>query len=73
MQPSWREHLVDEGDGTMRIKAHGMMKADARLVTDAHAVYHDVDPLHPLHVHRPDRINVSGNTHLPTVVVDVGI
>ncbi len=35
MQPSWREHLVDEGDGTMRIKAHGMMKADARLVTDA--------------------------------------
>ena len=35
MEPTWRQHLVDEGDGTMRIKAHGMMKTDARLVTDA--------------------------------------
>ena len=43
------------------------------LVTDARTVYHDVDPLHPLHVHRPNRTNVSGNTHLPTVVVDVGL
>ena len=35
MEPTWRQHLVNEGDGTMRIKAHGMMKTDARLVTDA--------------------------------------
>ena len=34
MEPSWRQHLVDEGDGTMRIKAHGQMKVDARLITD---------------------------------------
>ena len=35
MGEDWRTHLVDEGDGTMRIKAHGQMKVDARLVTDA--------------------------------------
>ena len=35
MPPTWRDHLVDEGDGTMRLQAHGMMKVDARLVTDA--------------------------------------
>ena len=35
MEPAWHQHLVDEADGTMRIKAHGMMKTDARLVTDA--------------------------------------
>ena len=36
MEDAWRQHLVDEGDGTMRIKAHGMMKTDARLVTGCH-------------------------------------
>lgn len=35
MEPSWRQHITDEGDGTMRIKAHGHMKVDARLITDA--------------------------------------
>ena len=35
MDQAWRDHLVDEGDGTMRIRAHGTMKVDARLVTDA--------------------------------------
>ena len=35
MDSGWREHLVAENDGTMRIRAHGAMKADARLITDA--------------------------------------
>ena len=35
MDQAWREHLEDEGDGTMRIRAHGNMKVDARLITDA--------------------------------------
>jgi tRNA-splicing ligase RtcB len=35
MEASWRKHLVDDGDGTVRIQAHGSMKVDARLVTDA--------------------------------------
>ena len=35
MDGDWRQHLVDEGDGTMRIRAHGDMNVDARLVTDA--------------------------------------
>ena len=44
MEPSWREHLVDDGDGTIRIKAHGSMKVDARLVTDdAHMKMHADD------------------------------
>ena len=44
MEPKWRQHLIDEGDGTMRIKAHGMMKTDARLVTDvAHMKRHADD------------------------------
>ena len=34
MGEDWRDHLSDEGDGTMRIKAHGDMKVDARLVTN---------------------------------------
>jgi tRNA-splicing ligase RtcB (3'-phosphate/5'-hydroxy nucleic acid ligase) len=44
MGEDWRNHLVDEGDGTMRIKAHGRMKVDARLVTDrAHLDKHADD------------------------------
>jgi tRNA-splicing ligase RtcB len=44
MDATWREHLIDEGDGTMRIKAHGSMKVDARLVTDqAHMKRHADD------------------------------
>ena len=35
MDATWRQHLVEEGDGTVRIRAHGSMNADARLVTDA--------------------------------------
>ena len=34
MGEDWREHLHSENDGTMRIKAHGDMKVDARIVTD---------------------------------------
>ena len=34
MADDWRRYLSNEGDGTMRIKAHGRMKVDARLVTD---------------------------------------
>jgi len=34
MADDWRQYLSNEGDGTMRIKAHGRMKVDARLVTD---------------------------------------
>lgn len=33
MSEDWRAHLSDEGDGTMRIKAHGNMKVDARMIT----------------------------------------
>ncbi len=33
MSVDWRDHLTDEGDGTMRIKAHGNMKVDARMIT----------------------------------------
>ena len=36
MTEDWRQHLTSQGDGTMRIKAHGKMKVDARLVTDEH-------------------------------------
>lgn len=44
MDATWREHLIDEGNGTMRIKAHGSMKVDARLVTDqAHMERHADD------------------------------
>ena len=34
MADEWRQHLSSLGDGNMRIKAHGKMKVDARLVTD---------------------------------------
>ena len=34
MAEDWRSHLHSENDGTMRIKAHGDMKVDARLITD---------------------------------------
>jgi len=44
MAEDWRRHLSSEGDGTMRIKAHGRMKVDARLVTDeAHLKKHADD------------------------------
>ena len=34
MGDEWRRHLQSEEDGTIRIKAHGNMKVDARIVTD---------------------------------------
>ena len=34
MSEAWRKHLVDEGQGIMRIKAHGTMLTDARMVSD---------------------------------------
>jgi len=34
MGDEWRKHLQTEDDGTMRIKAHGRMNVDARIVTD---------------------------------------
>ncbi|MCH1422237.1 MAG: RtcB family protein [Candidatus Poseidoniaceae archaeon] len=34
MPDDWRRHLTSLGDGTMRIKAHGKMRVDARLVTN---------------------------------------
>lgn len=34
MGEDWRSHLHTENDGTMRIKAHGDMKVDARIITD---------------------------------------
>ena len=34
MGDEWRRHLQSEDDGTIRIKAHGNMKVDARIVTD---------------------------------------
>lgn len=34
MAEDWRDHLQSENDGTMRIKAHGDMKVDARIITD---------------------------------------
>jgi tRNA-splicing ligase RtcB len=44
MDASWRQHLVPEDDGTVRIRAHGSMKTDARLVTDqAHMQLHADD------------------------------
>ena len=47
MGEDWRSHLSDEGDGTMRIKAHGQMKVDARLVTDAAHLEKHVDDRGP--------------------------
>jgi tRNA-splicing ligase RtcB len=44
MDASWRQHLVDEGNGTMRVKAHGDMLVDARIVSDqAHMDLHSDD------------------------------
>jgi tRNA-splicing ligase RtcB len=44
MGAEWRDHVVDEGDGTLRIKAHGDMLVDARMVTDAaHMQLHSDD------------------------------
>jgi tRNA-splicing ligase RtcB len=44
MDATWRQHLVNEGNGTMRIKAHGDMLVDARIVTDqAHMDLHADD------------------------------
>jgi len=44
MGAEWRDHIVDEGDGTVRIKAHGDMLVDARMVTDAaHMQLHSDD------------------------------
>ncbi len=34
MADEWRDHLQSENDGTMRIKAHGNMKVDAKIITD---------------------------------------
>jgi len=34
MAEDWRKYLSSLDDGTMRIKAHGSMKVDARLITD---------------------------------------
>ena len=34
MDASWRDHLIDEGDGLLRIKAHGHMKTDAMMVAN---------------------------------------
>lgn len=47
MGEDWRNHLTDEGDGTMRIKAHGQMKVDARLVTDANHLAKHADDRGP--------------------------
>jgi len=47
MEPEWRRHLVDEGDGTMRIHAHGSMKTDARLITDAAHIERHADDRGP--------------------------
>jgi tRNA-splicing ligase RtcB len=47
MGEDWRNHLSDEGDGTMRIKAHGNMKVDARLVTDAEHLARHADDRGP--------------------------
>ena len=48
MDQAWRDHLEDEGDGTMRIRAHGHMKVDARLITDAaHMVAGDRNDILP--------------------------
>ena len=47
MAEDWRNHLTDEGDGTMRIKAHGNMKVDARLVTNAQHLQNHADDRGP--------------------------
>ena len=47
MAEDWRDHLTDEGDGTMRIKAHGNMKVDARLVTNAQHLQNHADDRGP--------------------------
>ena len=47
MAEDWRNHLTDEGDGTMRIKAHGNMKVDARLVTNAQHMQNHADDRGP--------------------------
>ena len=47
MGEDWRNHLSDEGDGTMRIKAHGNMKVDARLVTDHQHLLNHADDRGP--------------------------
>ena len=47
MAEDWRGFLSDEGDGTMRIKAHGRMKVDARLVTDQNHLMKHADDRGP--------------------------
>jgi len=49
MDQAWRDHLVDEEDGTMRIRAYGTMKVDARLVTDAAHMQRHADDRGPEH------------------------
>ena len=47
MGDEWRKHLQSEADGTIRIKAHGNMKVDARIVTDEDHFNNHIDDRGP--------------------------
>ena len=47
MGDEWRKHLQTEDDGTMRIKAHGRMNVDARIVTDQNHFNNHIDDRGP--------------------------
>ncbi|MEC7239366.1 MAG: RtcB family protein [Candidatus Thermoplasmatota archaeon] len=47
MGDEWRRHLQSEEDGTIRIKAHGNMKVDARIVTDENHFNNHIDDRGP--------------------------
>jgi len=47
MGEDWREHLESQDDGTVRIKAHGKMNVDARIVTDQQHLSNHIDDRGP--------------------------
>ncbi len=47
MGEDWREHLESLDDGTVRIKAHGKMNVDARIVTDQQHLSSHIDDRGP--------------------------
>ena len=47
MGEDWRKHLESQDDGTVRIKAHGKMNVDARIVTDQQHLSNHIDDRGP--------------------------
>ena len=47
MGEDWRKHLESQDDGTVRIKAHGKMNVDARIVSDQQHLSNHIDDRGP--------------------------